>query len=279
MTKSNGTTERTSGGDGGARVRDGTRIAYTLHENARARGRIALVHSLAMDRHFWDPVVERLKPQVAVLVYDCRGHGASDRPAGPYTVEQFADDLADLFDAVGWERAAVAGASMGGCTALAFAARHSERTTGLGLIDTSGWYGEDAPSAWAQRADKARQDGLESMVKFQTERWFGDAFRQQHPEVVERCVEVFLANEPEAYAASCRMLGACDLRSSLSRIRVPTRIVVGEEDYATPVEMARSLNEGISGSTLNVLPRARHLTPLERPEVVADELRQVLGRS
>lgn len=260
-----------------ARSRDGTRIAYALHEGSETCGRIALVHSLAMDGRFWDPVVERLQQTAAVLVYDCRGHGASDKPAGSYTVELFADDLADLLDAVGWERMAVAGASMGGCTALAFAARYPERTMGLGLIDTTAWYGEDAPSAWAQRADKARKDGLEAMVGFQTERWFGEAFRNEHPEVVGRAVATFLANDPEAYAASCHMLGACDLRSALLDLRMPTRIVVGEEDYATPVEMARALNGAIVGSTLNILSGARHLTPLERPDVIADELKPLIA--
>ncbi|HEX6143726.1 MAG TPA: alpha/beta hydrolase, partial [Geminicoccaceae bacterium] len=262
--------------DGSARTRDGSLIAYTHYRNPEARARIALAHSLAMDRSFWQPVVERLRPDASVLVHDCRGHGASDKPPGPYTVELFADDLADLLDAAGWERAAVAGASMGGCTALAFAARYPGRTTGLGLIDTTARYGEDAPAAWAGRADKALEAGLEALVGFQTERWFGDAFRKQHPEVVERCVEIFLANDPAAYAASCHMLGACDLRNALPCLRMPAAIVVGEEDYATPVDMARALHEGIRGSSLKVLEGARHLTPLERPDVVAAELRRLV---
>src|SRR5215475_10851629 len=100
---------------------DGCSIDYTLHA-ARTTGaaqdqsvpRLALIHSLALDRSIWDGVVRELAGDMHVLAYDCRGHGKSDKPAGPYTVEQYAHDLAALFDHVGWDAGAVAGCSMGG---------------------------------------------------------------------------------------------------------------------------------------------------------------------
>lgn len=263
-----------TGINGSARVRDGTRIAYALADAGPKAGRIALVHSLAMDRSFWAPVAERLAGTASVLRLDCRGHGASDKPDGPYTVELFADDLADLFDHLGWPAAVVAGASMGGCVSLAFAARHPQRTAGLGLIDTTACY--EAMPAWQQRAAKAQQEGLNSLVDFQVTRWFGDAFRAAHPEVAQACVDVFVRNDLAAYAQSCLMLGACDLRPALPSIKVPTAILVGEEDYATPVKMAELLHAGIAGSTLTVLKGARHLTPLERPDEIAAALRRLL---
>src|SRR5204863_4661398 len=109
----------------------------------------------AMDRRFWQPVAERLASHAPVLVYDCRGHRESDTPAGPYTVELFARDLADLLDHVGWSSALVAGASMGGCIALAFAAAYPARTAGLGLVDTTAWYRGQAPAQWAGRRNRA----------------------------------------------------------------------------------------------------------------------------
>jgi 3-oxoadipate enol-lactonase len=261
-----------------AQLRDGTRIAYTLMGQADATRRVALIHSLAMDRAFWRPVAERLAGAAAVLLFDCRGHGASDKPKGPYTVEAFADDLAELFDRVGWQDALVAGASMGGCIALAFAIRHPGRTAALGLIDTTACYGAEAPKAWAERADTALKSGLGALVDFQLTRWFGEAFRAEHPEVAQQCVEVFRRNDVAAYAETCRMLGACDLRAGLATITCPTAVVVGEQDYATPVAMAQELERGIAGATLRVLAGARHLTPLERPDQIADELRKLIGR-
>ena len=77
------------------------------------------------------------------------------------------------------------------------------------------------------------------------------------------------ANDVACYEASCDMLGATDLRAVPRSVRVPAAIIVGEEDYATPVAMARQLHEGITGSTLTVLAGARHLSPAERPDEIA----------
>jgi 3-oxoadipate enol-lactonase len=252
------------------KVRDGTRITYELHAREDSAPRIALIHSLGMDRFFWEPITKRLAKSASVLVYDCRGHGQSDKPKGPYRVEQFADDLADLFDHVGWRSAIVAGASMGGCITLAFAAAYPTRALALGLVDTTAFY--DAPKAWEERAQRALREGLGTMIEFQTSRWFTDAFRAANPEATKRATETFLANEPAAYAETCRMLGACNLTAALPGMKMPAAIVVGEEDYATPIAMAETLHRGIAGSTLTVLPGARHLTALEDPERVASEL-------
>lgn len=262
---------------GEAKTRDGVKIVYDVWGGNTAPKRIALVHSLAMERSFWDAVAERLAPSAAVLTLDCRGHGQSGKPKGPYTVEQFADDLADVMDAVGWKSAAVAGASMGGCVSLAFGIRHPGRTDGLGLIDTTACYGDDAPKAWGERAEAAVNKGLASLADFQLTRWFGDDFRAKNPQVVKRALDIFLANEVPAYAETCRMLGAADLRKGLTGIKAPTRVVVGEEDYATPVKMAQELNAGIKGSSLLVLPKARHLTPLEVPDIITRELKTLMG--
>jgi 3-oxoadipate enol-lactonase len=259
-------------------TRDGTRLAYALTGTASGGTGIVLVHSLAMDRGFWQPVAQLLAGDRPVLTYDCRGHGHSDKPNGPYTVELFAHDLADLLDHVGWGSALVAGASMGGCVALAFAAAYPARTLGLGLIDTTAWYGAQAPKQWAERAARAAQDGMGALVEFQTTRWFGERFRAEHADVVQHCVDVFLRNDVAAYVETCRMLGAADLRAALPAMSMPAAIVVGEEDYATPVAMAEAMHQALSGSTLTVLPGARHLTPLEAPDRIARELRALAER-
>src|SRR4029077_10969349 len=108
---------------------DGTRLAYAVH--GQGTNGVVLIHSLAMDRRFWQPVAERLTSHAPFLFYVCRGKGESGKPAGPYTVELFARDLADLLDHVGWRSALVGGASMGGCIALAFAAAYPARTAAL----------------------------------------------------------------------------------------------------------------------------------------------------
>ena len=258
-------------------TRDGTRIAYTIHGDPSAKARVAMIHSLAMDGAYWRLVAERLAGQgVCALALDCRGHGASDKPAGPYRLELFADDLAELFAHLGWDKAVIAGSSMGGSVALAFALNHPARTAGLALIDTTSCYGDDAPKAWDQRATAATEKGLASLIDFQLTRWFGDDFRSQNKTIPQACVDTFLKNDVAAYAATCRMLGNFDLRSRLGEIKVPTRIFVGDEDYATPPAMAQTMHEGIAGSTMRILAKARHLTPLEVPDDVTAEIMGVV---
>lgn len=256
------------------KVRDGIQLACELRGRVGDAPPVVLIHSLGMDRTFWNAVTPALAQATAVFLYDCRGHGQSDKPKGPYRIEQFANDLADLMDGVGWRRAVIAGASMGGCVTLAFAAAYPARALALGLIDTTAWY--DAPDKWEERAVAAETKGLGALVEFQATRWFTNAFRASRKDVVDASVAIFLANSPRAYADTCRMLGACNLTAALPRLAMPVRIAVGEEDYATPVAMAQMLHRGIAGSTLTIIENARHLTPIETPDRIVAELRALV---
>ena len=233
---------------------------------------MVLIHSLALDSTIWDGVVARLDERAEILVYDCRGHGRSGRQAIPFTTELFARDLRELLDHVGWPEALIAGCSMGGCIAQAFAAQYASRVSAMALIDTTAWYGNDAPKTWRERASSAQSQGLAALVEFQITRWFSDSFRVEHPELVQAVTRVFLANDVNCYASSCMLLGTADLRSALPDFRLPSAIVVGKEDYATPIAAAQELHKSIAGSTLTILPKARHLTPIECPEQIASEL-------
>ena len=252
-------------------------ISYTLHPAPVApAGRIALIHSLALDRSIWDGVVAQLAGAAEVLTYDCRGHGRSARQDSSFTSELFARDLAELLDHVGWESAALAGCSMGGCVAQAFAGLYPARAKALGLIDTTAWYGVHGPAEWRERAANARSKGFEAMADFQVRRWFSDKFRAEHLELANATVAVFLANDVDCYASACTLLGVADLRHYLPSLHLPVTIIVGEEDSATPVSESRFLHEAISGSKLHILPGARHLTPIECPDAIASELLALL---
>ncbi len=260
-------------------TRDHTQIAFALHGDPAAKMRVLLLHSLAMDHSYWEPVAERLvKGGACAVAPDLRGHGASGKPKGPYLAHGFADDMNELLNHLHWPEAVVAGSSMGGSVALAMAARHTHRVAGLTLIDTTAWYGKDAEKAWTERAAAAKAKGLASLIDFQLTRWFGDDFRAASPQVVEACVKTFLANDIDAYAATCRMLGEFDQRRSLPMLQMPVRIVVGEEDYATPPAMAEDMHAAIEQSVFRLLPKARHLTPLERPVEVAEEIMATLNQ-
>ena len=266
---------------GHAIAADGASVAYTLHAAERstnARPRVALIHSLALDRSFWDGVVPLLTPHADVLVYDCRGHGQSAKVRMTYTLELFANDLASLLDQVSWPRAVIAGCSMGGCVAQAFAGIYPHRAQALAVMDSTAWYGPSAPKDWRERAATAATKGLAALIAFQATRWVSDGFREQHPDVIRKHMDVFLANDVDCYGATCEMLGDADLRHYQAAMRLPLSVIVGEEDYATPVAMSEQIHRALPNSTLSVLPNVRHLTPIECPDLIAEKILALLNR-
>ncbi len=258
-----------------AKLRDGAELAYRLHQGT-GPGRLVLIHALAMEGGFWNEMLPSLLPLASVITLDCRGHGASTKSPGPYSVEQFADDVADLLDHVGWAKASVAGASMGGCIAQAFAARHPTRILGLGLIDTTAGYGAVAQPAWEERGQKALASGMGALIEFQLSRWVTPEFRATMPPSLQQAVTTFTANNPVNFIEICRMLGRADCNAVLADIAVPTSVIVGEEDYATPVAAAEHLAASIKGARLHILPKMRHFTVLECPALVSEKLRDVI---
>jgi 3-oxoadipate enol-lactonase len=261
---------------------DGLSIAYTLHAVARpvaSRPRIALIHSLALDQSIWDGVVPRLTQHADVLTYDCRGHGRSGRAKMKFTPELFAVDLAHLLDHVNWPRVTLGGCSMGGCVAQAFAGAYPDRVQALALIDTTAWYGPTAPKDWRERAATAATKGFQALSAFQATRWVSDAFREAHPQLIRANLDVFLANDIDCYTATCEMLGDADLRHYQSSLRMPTSVIVGEEDYATPVTMSEQIQKALPDATLSVLPNVRHLTPIECPAAIAEKILALITRA
>jgi len=240
---------------------------------------ILFIHALAMNGDMWGEVAARLAVDAPMAALDCRGHGASGKPAGPYQIDRFAHDVRDVLDALGWERAIVVGCSMGGTVAQGFAGSFPQRCAGLVLVDTTCWYGENAAAAWAARAAKAQSEGLPALVPFQTERWLSADFSARHPEVLRRALDVFLANDVPAYVASCRMLGAADERERIARYRGPADVIVGEADQATPLAMAEDLARRLRGANLTVIPRTRHFTVLEAPDEVAERIAALHARA
>lgn len=253
-----------------------TRPAVDLEVVADDRSdTIVLLHSLALDRSVWGALVPDLSQRGAVVLLDLPGHGRS-APAPDATVESMADAVAGALRSLGREPATVIGLSLGGCVAQALTVRHPELVSALGLVDTTAWYGESAPQAWEERATKAAQDGLVSLAGFQLERWFSPDFLARRPEEGERLLKVFRSNDLDSYVATCRALGAVDLRRQIGGIAVPTAIVVGEHDMATPPTHAQAMAEAIPNASLVVLEDCRHLSAVERPEDVLAALEPIL---
>lgn len=227
-----------------------------------------LLHSLALDRSIWEGFLQHAGDRFDVLVPDLPGHGTSS--AVPVTsIEAMGSEVANLVRKLRLEPAIFVGLSLGGCVAQAIAIDHPEMVRGLGLVDTTSWYGETAASDWNGRAQKAMNDGLDSLATFQLARWFTPEFLEQQPEAADRVLKIFRSMGLDSYVATCRAMGAMDLRGGIASITVPTTVLVGADDPATPVKMAEELGRRIPGASVHVMENCSHLSAVERPEVVA----------
>jgi len=228
---------------------------------------VVLANSLGSTRAMWDGVRPALEPQFRVIGFDARGHGESPVPPGPYVIDDFVADLGALLDTIGAPRAHLVGLSLGGMTALAFAARHPERVDRLVALCTSAYL--PPASGWRERGATVLAQGTGAVAQPVVVRWFTDAYRAAHPDGVAAAEAMVASIPPVGYAASCEAIAALDLRAELSRITAPTLALAGAEDPATPPEHLAAIAEGVADGRLVVLDRASHLAPLERPDAVA----------
>ncbi|MES4901799.1 MULTISPECIES: 4-carboxymuconolactone decarboxylase [unclassified Streptomyces] len=221
----------------------------------------------------WEPQLPALARTHRVLRWDLPGHGRSPAQLLPSDGSATVGDLAALVlrlaDAQGWERFAYAGISIGGAVGLHLAAHHPERVASLAVICSSARFGE--PAAWRERAALVRAEGTEAMVASRPGTWFSHRFAAS-PRAVA-LLEDLRACDRAGYAACCDALAAYDLRPALPSVEgVPTLVVAGRDDPATPPAHAREIADAVPGASLLEVAGAAHLAGVERPEPVTAAL-------
>jgi 3-oxoadipate enol-lactonase len=233
-------------------------------EIAGKRGAPAIIlgHSLGTDRSMWNGQREAFEASYRVLTLDLRGHGASPVPSAPYALEEIALDVLRAADGAGLSRFVYCGVSLGGIVGLFLAARHPERIGALVAANTAAKIGTEA--GWHDRISLVRANGLAGMTETAIERWLAPSFRASEPSAVERLRLAFRQTSPEGYAGCCAALATADLRRELAGIRVPSLVIAGELDVATPVADAEFVHAGIPGSRLVVLAGAAHLSNVDQ---------------
>jgi 3-oxoadipate enol-lactonase len=244
---------------------NGIGVNYTLDGPAGAPV-VTLSHSLAADLTMWDPQMTALTERYRVLRYDTRGHGGTDAPRAAYTLEQLAEDARALLQALGVARTHWIGLSMGGMIGQALALASPGLFLSLGLCDTSSRIPAEAKPLWQERIKTAQTQGMEPLVEPTVGRWFTAPFRDSGKAVVDRIRARIRTTDPHGYAGCCAAISALDLTDRISAIKVPTLIVVGEEDQGTPVAASRAIQAQIAGSQLEIIKSAAHLSNLEQPE-------------
>jgi 3-oxoadipate enol-lactonase len=231
-------------------------------------------NSLGTRLEMWDPQIPALTQRYRALRYDSRGHGESAAPAGPYSIELLAADAVGLLDALGIERAHFCGLSKGGMVGQMLGARHGERLISLTLCSTACYM--EPKHLWDERIKVANERGMAALADAVVERWFTQAFRVEPGIVVERVRQMILNTPAQGYAACCAAIRDMDLREAIASIRLPTQIIVGADDPATPPTKAEGIHARIPGSRLEVMPDAAHLLNIEQDVAFDASLRAFL---
>jgi 3-oxoadipate enol-lactonase len=256
---------------------NGITVNYTLDGPANAPV-VTLSHSLAADLSMWDPQMPALTARYRILRYDTRGHGGTDAPAGAYSLEQLAQDARGLLEALGIGRTHWIGLSMGGMIGQTLALSSPDLFASLSLCDTSSRIPVEAKPLWGERIKTAETQGMEPLVEPTIGRWFTAPFVSGRKEVVDRVRAMIRATKPAGYAGCCHAISALDLTEKIPAIKMPTLIVVGEEDQGTPVAASRTMHEKIAGSELVILKSASHLSNMEQPEEFTRAITTFLAR-
>jgi 3-oxoadipate enol-lactonase len=237
---------------------------------------LTLVHGVGASLESWDAIAERLARRYRVVRLDLRGHGRSS-PIESCRLEDFLDDLSLVLDTLGIARTHLAGFSLGGMIAQAYALAHAQRIDRLALISAVAGRTEQERASVQARARKVREEGIASVAAAAEDRWFTEGFRKKYPEVVARRLEELKANDHSSYAAAYAVFAEGDLGSRLHQIRHPTLVVTGEHDVGSNTRMARFMHEAIPGSRLHILPGLKHSVLLEAPAEIARLLLDFLG--
>jgi 3-oxoadipate enol-lactonase len=239
---------------------------------------LVMSHSLACAVSMWDEQVEALKHRYKVLRFDTRGHGATDAPAGAYTLELLADDLHALLGALGITSSHFVGLSMGGMIGMTYALKHPGLFKSLVLCDTSSRVPPEAQPVWDERIKTATEQGMAPLVEPTLKRWFTEPFLARRNSVVERVASLIRSTPAQGYAGCCYAIPKVNLTDRLAAIKCPVQIIVGDKDVGTPVAMSEAIHKAIPGSELVVIPDASHLSNLEQLAAFNAALLKFLAR-
>jgi len=263
----------------------GRRTLSYLAAGPRASDRVAVfLHAFPLNAVMWVPQLRALPEGWAAVAPDFRGFGAStpdDAGAAreDARLEDYAEDVAALMDAVGAPHAALCGCSMGGYAAFAVLRRFPGRVRGLLLADTRA--AADAEAARASRAAMLAlldRDGPAAVAAEMRPKLVGPTSRGERPDVLAAIVSLMdRATARGIGFAVARMASRPDATPELAAFRGPVSVLVGEEDTLTPHPEAASMAAAVPGAAFAKIAGAGHISNLEAPEAFNVMLRDWLG--
>ncbi len=242
---------------------DGLKLAYRV-DGPEGAPPLVLINSLGTNLHMWDAQTALLSPTLRVIRFDNRGHGASDVPAEPCTIEQYGGDVLALLDTLGIARAHLCGLSLGGVIAQWCAIHHPERVISATFANTAARVGSE--QSWDARIEAVQTGGIAAIHTAVMSRFLSESYRLSQPENTQQISTMLMTTSQAGYIAACMALRSADLRALVPGIHIPTLILAGELDESTPPFQAQELHAAIADSELVIFPATAHLSNVERPQ-------------
>ncbi|GAA1677842.1 3-oxoadipate enol-lactonase [Kribbella yunnanensis] len=218
--------------------------------------------SLGAAHTMWAPQLESLSGRFRVITFDHRGHGGSDAPKGPYTIDDLGGDVVELLDTLEIEQASYVGISLGGAVGLWLAQNAPDRFHRFALFCPPSNLAAN-PQPWLDRAAQVRAEGTQAITEPTLGRWFLPEFTDIDP-----VRQMLLSTSDEGYAACCEALAGLNLVPRLGEISAPVLLVTTDSDTSVPPETVVPLAGQIPGAHLEVIENAAHLVTYSHPDVV-----------
>ena len=224
---------------------------------------VLLGSSLGANQAMWAPQLDVLANRFRVIAFDHRGHGGSEVPDGPYTLDDLGGDVLELLDSLEIEQASYVGISLGGAVGLWLAQNAPDRFHRFAVICPPSNPAATA-QVWLDRAAQVRADGMQSVVDATLTRWFLPDFKED----LEPVRQMLLDCPDEGYAACCEVLSTTNLLPDLAAITAPVLVVTADSDTSIPPETVVPLATAIPGAHLEIIENAAHLVTYSHPDVV-----------
>lgn len=249
------------------------RSAYSVAGDGPA---LFLIHGIGARRATFDRMVEGLRDKFTCISYDLRGHGLSPLPDGRFGLDDLVDDLEELRDCLGIERAHFAGHSLGGMIGPRYAWRYPGRVLSLGLWSTAAFRTEDDSAKVMGVVKQMRDKGIGPVLDTLTARWFTDAFCSSRPDVIEWRKRQVMDTDAEVFLNVFDIYAETEMAPWLHEVAAPCQIITGELDGGCNPRLNRLIHEALPGSELVILEGLKHAIFIEATEAVLPHVRRFL---
>jgi pimeloyl-ACP methyl ester carboxylesterase len=241
---------------------NGINLYYEIHGQGQP---LLFIHGLGSSARDWEFQMAEFAKAYQVITFDLRGHGQSDKPAGPYSMSMFAADTVGLLKALGIENPHVIGLSLGGGVAFQMAVDASLPIKSLTIVNSTPELivhtFQEQMMVW-QRIIIVKLLGMKKMGEVLSKRLF---IKPEQEDIRQTFVARWAENDQRAYLNAMRALVGWSVTARIGSIQCPTLVITADQDYS-PLSVKEAYTAMIPGAQLAIIPDSRHATPVERPQ-------------